>query len=269
MVVLVTTVLVGAAATVAAFIVPRSYRAVAILSPVTPNTSESMNSSLGQISGLAAVAGLTLGSAGSRAQESIATLASRELTERFVEEDKLLPILFANRWDAERRVWKVSQERQPTLWDANELFRKKIRSLDFDRSTGLVTLTIDWRDAQLAARWANELVARTNELQRARAIEHAERNIRYLKTQQEQVSQIEVRQAVARLLENEIKTVMLAQGTDEYAFKVIDHAEPPKKPDWPPRTFFILGGVVCGLLVGVLITVARGWTRELGGRATA
>src|SRR5437870_3929483 len=88
------TVVALAAGLVFGFITTPIYRAQAVLSPVA-NESEGMLSSLAnEVGGLAALAGISLTGGKNRSQEAIATLQSRALTEQYVKERGLLPVLF-------------------------------------------------------------------------------------------------------------------------------------------------------------------------------
>ena len=64
--------------------------------------------------------------------------------------------MFPGKWDAEKKKWKDRND-VPTDWEAFRMFDKNIRLVSVDRKSGLVTLTIDWKDPALAAAWANSL----------------------------------------------------------------------------------------------------------------
>ena len=44
-------------------------------------------------------------------------------------------------------------------------------SVDEDKKSGLITLSITWKDPQVAANWANDLVKQLNEQLREQAID--------------------------------------------------------------------------------------------------
>ena len=77
---------------------------------------------------------------------------------------------------------------------------------------------------------ANGLVGLANELLRTRALEEAQRNIAYLNAQADRTNEVELRRAIFNLIESETKTLMLANGRTEYAFRVVDPAVPPEDP---------------------------------------
>jgi uncharacterized protein involved in exopolysaccharide biosynthesis len=231
-------------AVVIALVTPPTYRAEALLAPVP---SENRDWGLSQqLGGIASLAGIATASGIDRQTEAFAVLQSRSLTEAFITDNGLLPVLFAERWDRARGAWKdADPQLQPTLWDGNDLFARKIRQVTTDAESGLIVLAIEWHDPQQAAAWVGELVRRTNERLRSEAIARSERNVAYLKKQLDQTSIIEVRQAIYRLIESEIKSAMLAQGNDEYAYKIIDPAVVPQEKVRPQRKLIVALGL-CG-----------------------
>lgn len=249
-------------ATATTFLITPVFRAEALVAPTKSEDARSGLSGItGQLGGLASLAGLPVlgGSAGDRAAEAIATLQSRTLTQDLVADDNLLPVLFVGKWDASAKNWKSSEPGYaPTLWDANRVFAEKIRKISEDKKTGMVTISIDWPDPVLAARWASELIRRTNQLLRDGAIAKSEKNIAFLHNQLNQTGVIEIRQSIYRLLEVEIQGIMLAQGSDDYAFKIIDPPTVPEEPISPRRTLITALGAFGGLLIAAaLVLLAR------------
>jgi len=253
---------------VASFLVTKTYEASILLSPISTNASggslgglSSLTASLG---GLAALAGVSVGG-DTKKSESVAVLQSEGLTEAYIQQRNLLPVLFHDQWDARAQKWKETDpKKMPTLWKANQFFKKQVRRLSVDSKTGLVTLTIAWRDPQLAATWANDLVRMANSYLQQKAVAEAERNIAYLYDEAAKTTVVQVRDGIYTVLETEIKQEMLARGTDEYAFKVLDAAKPPEKAASPQKIVWVLMGWLVGLLVSVLWVLGRSAWRRSG-----
>jgi hypothetical protein len=98
----------------------------------------------------------------------------------------------------------------------------------------LTVVAIDWTDPATAAQWANGFVALANELLRTRALVESKRNIAYLNDQISKTDVVELRRVLYGLIESETKTLMLANGRPEYAFRVVDPAVPPELKTRPP-----------------------------------
>ncbi len=237
-----------------AWYLPKVYRASAVVSPASSNSGSSNLSGLAsQLGGLASLAGLSTGGTADRA-ESIAVLQSEMLTERYVRDSGLLPTLFPKRWNPSTRAWtEKGGTKAPTLWEANEKF-KKIRQVFDDKKTGLITVTMTWTDPQQAATWANAMVRATNQFLRDKAIEESERHIKYLTEQAAKTDVAQIRSAIYSILESEIQNVMVARGTDEYALRMIDPAVAPEKSDGPNGLKWIAAGLAAGLVLSLLIT---------------
>jgi uncharacterized protein involved in exopolysaccharide biosynthesis len=204
----------------------------------------------------AATEALDLGGSSNQSAEAIATLQSRIVTENYIRDENLLPILFAGRWDSVKGDWKESAFRKrPTLWDGTKYFANKVRVVTEDKRTSLVTLTISWKNKEQAARWASDLVARTNSYMQQKALDVSSRHIEYLNEELKHTSALEIQQAIFRLLETEIKKTMLARGNPEYAFKTLDPAVVPEEIARPKRSLIIAFGAVGGTLVGTMLAL--------------
>jgi uncharacterized protein involved in exopolysaccharide biosynthesis len=254
------------AAAIAAWTLPKKYTALAVIAPVT-NTPGSgglgaLSSIASQFGGLASLAGLT-SVADSKKWESIAVLQSEALTENYIRSNNLLPVLFSKDWDAKKSEWKPMSSREtPTLWKGNQYFKDKIRNLSTDTRTGLVSVSITWKDPAIAAKWANDLVKLTNDYLRERAIRESERHIAYLTDEAAKTNVVEAKHAIFEVMETELNKSMLARGSEEYAFRVLDPATAPEKPSSPKKVAWLLGGFFGGLFLSIsAVLTHRSWTK--------
>jgi uncharacterized protein involved in exopolysaccharide biosynthesis len=243
----------------------KKYDATTIVSPVADESSGGgrLSSLVSQVSGLSSLtsmAGLSSNTSTQKA-ETVAVLQSNSLTQSYVLANQLLPTLFPGQWDSVQHKWKVQGKDIPTVWKANVLFRKKIRSVATDSKTGLVGMTISWRDPQLAAKWANDLVKLTNDFLQKKAIDEAERNIVYLSEQAAKTDVVGVRQAIYEIMQEEIKKMMLARGSNEFALKVIDPAVAPEKPSSPEPVVWTIMAFFGGLFLSLMVVLVRHWWR--------
>ncbi len=258
---LIFTAVLVAGAIVAAWLAPRKYEASILVSVVTegPEGSQmggAVGSVMSQFSGLASLAGLS--TANTRRAETIAVLQSRALTEDYVRQNDLLPILYARLWDPGLKRWKVDDPRKiPTLWTANQYIRHHVRSVTDDAKTGLVTLTITWTNPVVAADWANGFVKATNDYLRAQAIAETDRNIAYLEDQASKTDEVGAQQAIYSILQNQIDKAMLARGTEQYALKVLDPAAPPDDRSSPKPVMWTLLALFTGLLLSLFAAFVK------------
>ncbi|MDE2136357.1 MAG: hypothetical protein KGJ68_02890, partial [Gammaproteobacteria bacterium] len=170
-VVLAVTCIVGGAFTAYGLLATPIYRATAVLAPTEVERSiGGLSGALGQLSSVAALAGVGgLDQRNLSVEESLAVLRSTEFLERFIADHNLLPRLFPGAWDAAHDRWKSRWFRpQPTMARGIDYFDARILNAERDRRTGLVRVSVDWRNREEAASWTNELVARVNAEMRAR-----------------------------------------------------------------------------------------------------
>jgi uncharacterized protein involved in exopolysaccharide biosynthesis len=255
-------VLIGAiGGTTFAFVERPVYRAQTVVSISEENRAGldlgSLSGRLGDLGGILGLGSLDR----DNRSEFIALLTSRSFTEDFITQEKLMPILYARKWDSTRQAWKVKDPKDiPTLFEAYRLFDRRIRFVDESRTSGLVSVAVEWRDRELAARWANLLVSRVNDLARRRAIDEASRSVDYLNKELTHTSELGIRTAIYRLIENQMSKIMVATVRQEYAFKVIDSARPPDEDFFvrPNRPLLITLGTLGGGVLGVAVALIRG-----------
>jgi uncharacterized protein involved in exopolysaccharide biosynthesis len=249
----------AALAAAASFVMTPRWRAQVVIVPVKGDDMRGvLSSALGQLGGLASLAGLGASGGGNK-EENLQFLSSRGFLRSFIEEENLLPVLFAKKWDATQGRWNVvDPDDVPTIADGVRYMDTKVRSVQEERRTGIVTLSIVWKDPEVAARWANLMVERANRDLRARAIRDAEASKAYLNAELGKTDVVELRQSVYRLIENQIKTIMLASVRPEYAFRIIDPAVPPD-PDEKIRPKRLVMTVLGAMAGGVFALLVIGW----------
>lgn len=234
------------------------YRAESTLLPAdTGATQGALAQIAGQFSGLAMMAGLGLGDADTT-REAVATLRSRAFSDAFIRDLDVMPVLFPERWNSDRKQW-LPGKKPPTAWEGYRRFDRTVRRISENKATGLWTVSIDTSDPILAAIWANELVNRLNREMRSRAISESELTIRYLNEELEKTTVLELRQSIYRLIETQIKKGIIARTRTDYAFKVVDPAIPPdpRYPISPKPVLLLLAGLVMGAAVGAIVGLVR------------
>lgn len=245
-----------------AFLSTPIYRSTTKLVPASSERSGMglLNSALGQLGGLASLAGVGVGGGDSQTQEALAVLMSREFSESFIREHGLMQEFFAKDWDAKSQNWLGEPEKWPTYAQAFRYFDSRVRTMNRDRLTGLVTIDIEWKDPEKAAAWANALVMRLNAEMRSRAMANANASIGYLEKELAATTAIETRQSISRLIEAQINQRMLANVTQEYAFRVVDRALPSDPDDEvkPNKPLLALLGPVMGGVLGALLVLIFG-----------
>jgi uncharacterized protein involved in exopolysaccharide biosynthesis len=228
------------------------YKAEVIM---TPSGQRAPSAALGQLGGLAALAGVSLGS--ERSAMPLAVLKSREFAQDFIADEQLASALVED---------SPFRAKQLDVRDALEVFLKNVLVVTEDKKAGTVTVAMYWEDAEIAARWANQYVQRLNDRLRARALAESERNVQFLQKEIANTSVVSVQQSVGRILEAEMQQYMLAKGDIEYAYKVVDRASPPKRRESPKRALVVLLSGLFGGVLGVFAVIVKTqstWVRRV------
>lgn len=237
------------------------YRAEVLLAPAEQRSTQALG---GQLGGIAALAGVSIGNGDSA--EAIAVLKSREFAREFIEDLGLLPVFFYEQWDPDSGAWlSDNPEQWPETRDAIRYFHENVLHVSESRDSGLVTLGVEWTQPEVAAVWAKQIVVRLNERLRKRALEEAETNVAFLRAELAQTGVVTLQQSIGRLLESELQKLMLARGNKEFAFRVIDGAVPPKQRIRPKRALIAVVGTMLGgmlAILGVLLLHAVRYTSE-------
>ena len=217
---------------------------------LAPAEERSMQGLGGQLGRLAALAGVSVG--GGSSAEALAVLRSREFARAFIDDLELVPLFFHEQWDAVNGGWlDADPDDWPEIGGAIKYFQDNVLNVNQERDTWLVTLAIEWTDPEIAADWARELVIRLNERLRERALKEAETNVACVQAELAQTSVVTLQQSIGRLLESELQKLTLARGNEEFAFRVIDSATPPKGRARPKRALIAVVGTMLGGMLAV------------------
>jgi uncharacterized protein involved in exopolysaccharide biosynthesis len=240
---------------------PDVFKVETLLAPARKEKSGA-SSAISQFGGLATMAGITIPS-DSNIEQVLATLESRKFLKVFIDKNKLLPILFEGAWDPKNQSWIVeSEEKKPTDLKAIEFF-KAILSVDEDKKSGLITLSISWKDPTVAAKWANDLVKQLNELLRQKAIADSRKRVGYLEQELAKTTLQDMRTVLYNILESEKQKAMLANVNEDFALEVIDPAVAPEGRAKPNRKLIVALGGVCGFFLSIFAVFLRNFLRKL------
>lgn len=246
-----TTIILAVGSVAYALLAKEVFRAEVLLVPATEQSAPMLG---GQLGGIAALAGVSVGDG--KDVEALAVLQSRKFARDFIEQLDLLPVFFEKDWDADTNRWLQEDPADaPDVRDGVKFFHEEILSVSEARSTGLVTLAVEWTDPDIAAAWAGILVQRLNDRLREKALQEAETNVAYLQSEMASTTLVTLQESIGRLLESELPKLMLAKGNEEFAFKIVDPAVSPKHRVRPKRALTAVIGTILGGLLGMFIVL--------------
>ncbi|WP_432462965.1 Wzz/FepE/Etk N-terminal domain-containing protein [Agarivorans sp. QJM3NY_33] len=275
--ILVCTMLFAVAAVIFAINQPNIYRANALLA-ATNQENNKLNSMASQFGGLASLAGINLGSAGGTDQTTLAieVLKSRQFFSEFVNKYHIKPQLMAalswdpisgqldldpELYDADSKTWvrevKLPQQPEPSMQESHEFFLKEVLSVSTDKETGLVTLAAEHISPVVAQQWVSWLIEDINQVVKQRARQETMANINYLKEQLEKTSVAQMQSVFYQLIEEQTKTLMLAEANEDFVFKVIDPPVVAEKKVKPKRALICVLGTLLGGMLGFVVVLIR------------
>lgn len=101
-----------------------------------------------------------------------------------------------------------------------------------------------------------------NKLMKDRALEEANQNIQYLEEQFKSTSYAELRAMFSELIQEQHKSKMLAQVSDEYVFKAVSVAKVPEEKDKPKRSIIVILGILLGSIFSTLIIMLKAFYQK-------
>ncbi|MFH4468691.1 Wzz/FepE/Etk N-terminal domain-containing protein [Vibrio diabolicus] len=256
---------------------PDIYRADALLSSSESSNTGGLAGMAGQLGGLAALAGVNIGSnETSQTELAVQVMKSRKFVDSFIKKhDLLVPLLAVKGWDLASNNLKIDDEQYdakankwlrepkglrgaiPSSQEAYESFIKNVFSISLDKDSGLYTVSVKHYSPYIAKQWVDWLISDINKVMRARTIEETTKNVSYLRVQLEKTSVSEMQNTFYKLIEEQMKSLMLAEVQEEFVFKVVDPAIVPELKSEPRRAVICVLGTFIGGILGVLIVVVR------------
>lgn len=260
------------AGVVYAYSKPNIYQADTLLAPVSDGGDRLV---AGQLGGLASLAGINLGGSGAANAMLVAkeTLQSRAFLSSFINRHGLaVPLKAAKAWDQELQRWVINRElydpqtqawvvgensksQEPSDWALVKTFKEKNFSIAEDKRSGMLTLSVKSLSPVAAKRWATNLVKDINEHIRTQDVAESEARIQYLEGKLSETSITGMQQVFYQLIENETRTVMLANAKSEYAFKTIDPAVVPQEKSAPNRALICIVASLLGSILGMVMVI--------------
>jgi uncharacterized protein involved in exopolysaccharide biosynthesis len=239
---------------------PEVFKAETLLAPAQEGNSGA-SSNLSQFGGLAAMAGVTIPSI-SNVERVLATLETRVFLKKFIDEKNLLPVIFEDFWDADSNSRKLPIDHEAFTTEDGIYLLRRATGVNQVKS-GLITLSISWKDPKVAAQWANDLVKQLNEQLREQAIADSKKRVGYLEQELAKTTLQDMRAILYNLLKSEKQNAMLANVNEDFALAVIDPAVAPKTPEKPNRKLIVALGGVCGGFLGVFAVFFAQFLKKL------
>ena len=260
--------------------VPNQYKATALLAPAQ-SESGGLSGALGQLGGLASLAGVSIGGGdSSEAQVALEIMQSWNFIESFIADNNLsVEVYAAEGWsrssnqlelddgvyDISSKTWLVKNNQSgeigpPSSWALFEEFSEKL-SVSEDKKTGLVSVSIEYYSPQIAKDWLDLYVQAINKHMQVRQIAKVTNNINYLQAQIQKTTIAEMQEVFYTIIEEQIKSKMLAEASPDYAFLAVSPSMVPEEKSQPKRALICILGTLLGGMLSVLWVLVMHYAR--------
>jgi hypothetical protein len=215
-----------------------------------------------KLSGLAGIAGISLGGGGSgpEGERALARLETRSFLTNHIKEKNLKPILFAGQWDDTEKQWTNQEpsDRKAYKLLLSMIFVNKVSKSKTKNKAGVITLSMEWENPSnldKIAEIANDLVSSMNSHAKQRAILEAKNSILFLQKELKRTSIVNSQTMLYSLIEQQMRNIMMANVRDEFVFTVIDPAIIPNKPESSPALKILFLVAIFGLFFSSFVAV--------------
>ena len=261
--------------------VSNQYKATVLLAPAQSDSSD-LSGALGQLGGLASLAGVRIkGGESSEGQIAQEIMKSWSFIDVFIAENNIsVEVYAAEGWsrgsnelqidddiyDAETKTWLIENDNTgevgpPSSWVLFQAFSERL-VVSENKKSGLVSVSIEYYSPQIAKQWLDMYVAAINAHMQQRQMEKVTNNINYLQAQIENTSIAEMREVFYTIIAEQTKNKMMTEASPEYAFVAVSPSMVPEEKSQPERAFICIIGTLLGGILSVLLVLVMHYARK-------
>ena len=266
------TVFVSIVGVIYSLLLPNIYESKALLQPVT--TSSGIPRALQGFGSLASLTGVNISNNDEdNTEKAIEKMSSLSFFENNILTNISLPDLMAleswnhntntlvydeNIYDISSNTWvrnySYPKKQVPSAQESFEVFKAKHLNISKDTKSGFTTLSIKHQSPYVAQQWAELVIDEVNAYYRQKDKIESERAISYLNQQILMTGLSEIKQVIAKLLQEETKKLSLIEANQAYIFDYIDPPALMEQKSEPKRALIsILSFILSGMLSSVLV----------------
>ena len=254
---------------------PNIYQSNTMLVPV--NSSSSISGALGSYGGLAGLAGISLppGGGEGNSAKAIQKISSLSFFENNILPNIHLPDLMAVKswnsktntltfddsiYDTNSNTWirdySYPKQQIPSSQESYAVFKQHL-SLNDDKKSGFITLSIKHQSPFVAKQWVELVVNEVNAFYRQKDKSESEKAVNYLNQKISMTGLSEIKQVLAQLLQEETKKLTLVEANQYYVFDYIDPPAVMEKKSEPKRALICILSALLGGMLSVLFVLIR------------
>lgn len=255
-----------------ALLLPNYYKSEALLEAVNSSSDESMG--LGDLGGLASMAGVNIGGpgGGTQAELAIAITKSRDFFNSIIEKyDFILPAIMAvdsydhskqeiiydiKKYNPKNKKWNESpslfSKRKPTNQEAYREYIGKVYKISRNNKTGYLMMSVEHKSPKFANQLLKIIINETNEKSRQQALVGSSKSLKFLKEEASINKVNEINESISSLIEAQLQTQMMAKVHEDYLLKILDSPYIPERKSKPQRAIICIIGVILGFFASII-----------------
>jgi len=253
-------------------ILPNVYKSEALLK--ISDFNESGGQSLGQLGGLASIAGITIPSSqNDKSQEAIKRIQSFAFYSNHISPEFPPHYIMASAgWDNEKnriiynendynsisKKWvrpnKPNRKTTPSSQESFKFYQEMI-NLSQDEGTSFIKVSAKHHSPYMAQELVELVIKKINKTMRDNDKNTSEKSLDFLNNQLNKNNTEELKQAIISLQENQMKNLMFIEANQDYVFQVIDPAIAPEIKLEPKRSTIVILATIFGLIASSILAL--------------
>ncbi len=223
------------------------YRSECTITPTSSGRSAGgALAALGELGGM--IAPEALQTAGSIDQFDL-VLKSRELTNIIVIKYNLMPIIFEELWDKEKKLWK---DKKPSWQEVYNVMQGMLKSIP-DKKQNVLRLSFDYKDPKMAQTILNYYVNGLSAYLRQTILTDSQAQQKLLYEQLAKTMDPLLKNRIYGMIAGQIEKETVAMVQRYYGFNVIDPPFVPDKKFAPKRAQTCIRSVVVAFFIAVFL----------------
>ncbi len=266
---------------VVSYLIPKKYTSESLLSTVSSTDGRGSSDIANQYGSLASAVGIDIGSAsGGQKDLVIKTIRSRDFLKHLLKNKKIFKSLVAsekyNKADKELIYNSEILKKYKDYIEGNNQIDYKTISPSFDilyskylRMLGIstqseskfLTISITHISPEFAQYLLNEIITQVNLKAKNADLIKSNKAIKFLTLAIQDTQIQEVRATMSSLLENQMKTQLMANILDEYLLSILDQPHYPIFPSSISRKSILAIFLLLGLMVSILFFMYKNYLK--------
>lgn len=226
---------------------------------------------------LASLAGISLGSSDSQLILAQKIISSRDFVKRLISFENVLPNLVAasgydfendqilydkSLYDPNTKKWvfkpSKGKKNPPSYLEAHKVFSEEILKIYYDEDdSDYLTVGIEHLSPNFSSSFLKLIISELNLLTREKDLKDAQKSLSFLDEQLSNTKNIETRNSIRLLIEQQLKVKMLASVRQDYLVNIIDEPFIPEIKTSPSRLIITIVGTFIGFFISALYVFLR------------